>query len=109
MTALLMIGSVLPLVRLVGLAVLLRADEPAARAERAPAGGPRAGSGGRASSGVGVERGPAARAERGLAWIRIEHAGLLAAARATLAAHPGDEEDLFCYVRDEVAAQRKAR
>jgi hypothetical protein len=49
------------------------------------------------------------RLRRLLAWTRIEHANLLAAARATLAAQSDGEEDPLYYLRDEVAAQREAR
>ncbi|MBW6432410.1 hypothetical protein KZ829_01455 [Actinoplanes hulinensis] len=46
------------------------------------------------------------RLRRLLAWTRIEHANLFAAARATLAAHRDGEDDALYYVRDEVTAQR---
>ncbi|WP_155123439.1 MULTISPECIES: hypothetical protein [unclassified Actinoplanes] len=49
------------------------------------------------------------RLRRLLAWTRIEHANLLAAARAALSAQADGEEDPLFYVRDEVAAQREAR
>ncbi len=49
------------------------------------------------------------RLRRLLAWTRIEHANLLAAAQATLAAQADGEEDPLYYVRDEVAAQRNPR
>jgi hypothetical protein len=49
------------------------------------------------------------RLRRLLAWTRIEHANLLAAARATLAAQSDGEDDPLYYLRDEVAAQREAR
>ena len=49
------------------------------------------------------------RLRRLLAWTRIEHANLLAAARASLSAQADGEEDPLFYVRDEVAAQREAR
>ena len=39
-----------------------------------------------------------------LAWARTEFANLLAAARATLAAHRDGEPDPLSYLRDEVAA-----
>ena len=46
------------------------------------------------------------RLRRLLAWTRLDLANLLAAARATLAAHSDGEEDPLYYVRDEVTAQR---
>jgi hypothetical protein len=48
------------------------------------------------------------RLRRLLAWTRIEHANLLAAARASVAAQSDGEDDPLYYVRDEVAAQRDA-
>ena len=48
------------------------------------------------------------RLRRLLAWTRTDHANLLAAAQATLAAHADGEDDPLYYVRDEVAAQRMA-
>lgn len=48
------------------------------------------------------------RLRRLLAWTRTDHANLLAAAQATLAAHADGEDDPLYYVRDEIAAQRTA-
>jgi hypothetical protein len=46
------------------------------------------------------------RLRRLLAWTRTDHANLLAAAQATVAAQADGEDDPLYYVRDEVAAQR---
>ena len=46
------------------------------------------------------------RLRRLLTWTQLDHANLLAAARATLAAHNDGEDDPLYYVRDELTAQQ---
>ena len=46
------------------------------------------------------------RIHRILTWTRLDYANLLAAARASLAAHTDGEDDPLYYLRDEVTAQR---
>ena len=41
--------------------------------------------------------------------IRLDHANLLAAARATLSAHADGETDHLAYLRDELHAQAEGR
>ena len=46
------------------------------------------------------------RIRRILTWTRLDYANLLAAARASLAAHADGEDDPLYYLRDEVTAQQ---
>lgn len=46
------------------------------------------------------------RIRRILTWTRLDYANLLAAARASLAAHTDGDDDPLYYLRDEVTAQQ---